>query len=78
MSKFYGQVISDKNTTAATRCGNRSIRAAAQTWDGSVIVVARQIKDRTVFEIEVDEGSDAYGKCIFEGSLEELIAKLEG
>lgn len=78
MANLYGQVISDKGTTPGTRCGNRSIRAAAQSYDGSVIVVARLDRDKNVtFEIEVDEGSDAYGKRIFRGSLDKLIEKLE-
>ena len=35
MSKFYGQINGGRGT--ATRTGHRNIRAAAQSYDGSVI-----------------------------------------
>ena len=77
MANFYGQVISDRRTTPGTRCGNRSIKACAQSWDGSVIVVAKDVDGETIFEIQVDEQTSCpYGKLVFEGTIKELVAKL--
>lgn len=76
MANYYGEVISDRATSTASRCGSRSIRAAAQSWEGSLIAITRQINGETVFEIEVNEGSSAYGDRIFKGTLDQLIERL--
>lgn len=43
MSKFYGQVAAvNGNTTTASRRGFKGIRSSAQTWEGSLIAIARE------------------------------------
>lgn len=76
MANLYGEVISDRATSTASRCGTRSIRAAAQSWEGSLIAIARHINGKTTFELEVNEGSSAHGDRIFKGTLDQLIEKL--
>lgn len=80
MAQFYGQVLG-RADTAASRTGSKrsGIRASAQTWDGSVIVTAREGKDGApVFSIEVSDLSDLYGVKLFSGSLDELRERLGG
>ena len=80
MAAFYGQV-SGSGSTTASRTGTKrtGIRASAQTWDGSVIVTAREGKDGApVFGIEVSGLYELYGEKIFSGSLDELRAILGG
>ena len=79
MSKFYGQVGEGGGARSfATRCGHQNIRAAAQTWEGSLIAIARKSRDGEIyFEIEINaDDSSNYGKTIFSGSLDELAQKL--
>lgn len=78
MASFYGQVAGDRGRTTASRCGTRSIRSSAQSWDGSVIVVAEEIVGETIFSIEVSEDSSIYGRTLFSGTIEELKDKLNG
>ena len=68
MSKFYGTLSSDKGDT--TRAGNRYISAAAQSFDGSIIV---SINGDDV-DISVAEGSRTYGRTLFSGKLSDLLA----
>ena len=73
MSTYYGQVIGSAETVASRRGTSKSgIRASAQSWDGSVIVVMR--KGRV--EIEISNGSDAYGYTEFSGTIDELKTAL--
>ena len=74
MSKCYGTLISDKGRS--TKTGNECMRASAQTWHGSLIAVARELKSGTVFEIEIADISDTHGEIIFSGTLDELKEKL--
>lgn len=79
MAKFYGQVSEDNtNKTAATRCGNHGIRAAAQTFSGSLIAIAEEDENKEIrfrLQINKDSSSDS-GNTVFMGSLDELIQKL--
>ena len=78
MSKYYGSTYAiNGTTTVAGRRGFKGIRSAAQTWDGSIIAIARDQQDgTTVFEIELSDESSLYGKTVFSGTLEELKSKL--
>ena len=74
MSKFYGQVVGEKS--AATRTGHRRIKAAAQSFAGSVISELSYKEDGTLMvSIEIAEGSSAYGRTVFYGTFEEFKAK---
>lgn len=81
MSKYYGSTVAiDGNTGVATRRGFKGIRSAAQTFDGSLIAVARDNKDgKTIFEIEINKyDSNLYGKTMFSGTLKDLEKILRG
>lgn len=81
MSTFYGTIEGQRGP--ATRCGSRSsgIRAAAQSWDGSVIVnlnyTERDGEDILMVGINTSDGSSAYGHNIWHGSYEEFVELLE-
>ena len=75
MSKFYGSV--QGNRGAATRGGHSMIKTSAQSWDGSIINYLSYEDDKLMVEVCVSEGSSAYGKTIFRGTFDDLIAKLE-
>ena len=75
MARFYGQVVGDRS--AATRCGHRRIKAAAQSYDGSVITQLTYKEDGTLMvSIEIAEGSFSYGNTGFYGTMEEFKSKL--
>ncbi len=67
MSKFYGTLTSDKGTT--TRAGHRYMSAAAQTYDGSVIV---EISNGIV-EIQVSDTSATSGRTVLQMPLKDLV-----
>lgn len=77
MAKYYGTVRGNRGE--ATKCGSAEsgIRAAAQSYDGSVIIRiwdGGDGKDR--IDLSIGEGSTTYGRTYFCGTLEELKAKL--
>lgn len=77
MSKFYGMVQGHRG--AATRGGHRSIKAAAQSYDGSVITELTY-NDENKLMVSICVGvneSTAYGRQIFYGTFEEYIEKLQ-
>lgn len=77
MSKYYGSTEAiNYHTTVASRRGYKGIRSSAQTWDGSLIAVARDSGKEVVFEIEISDESSLYGKTFFSGTLEELKSLL--
>lgn len=82
MSKYYGSCYAiNGNTTVAGRRGYEGIRSAAQTWEGSLIAIAKDKtykSEETIFELEVSDDSSMYGETIFTGTLEELKARLKG
>lgn len=72
MSKFYGTLQGARGE--ATRQGHSSIRASAQSWDGSIIVELSELDGETMYEIRVGKGSTAYGdKTIAQGKLSDLL-----
>ncbi len=77
MSKFYGQTWTEDRTssTAATRCGHRSINASAQSYDGSIITRLEYDKaGALVVTIDVASGSRTHGETVYRGPLDQLAA----
>lgn len=77
MAKFYGQV--QGNRGAATRAGHRSIKAAVQSYDGSVITELSYNKEgQLLIDVSVakDESTSYRGTRLFYGTLDEFVAKL--
>lgn len=84
MSKYYGETLgynSKGSGSVASRCGHTSIRSAAQSWDGSVIVILRDkynyelAEDKTdipIVNVEISDNSSIYGDKVFSGTIEEL------
>lgn len=78
MAKYYGTVQGGRGEATKTGTKNSGILAAAQSYDGSVITEIREGsdgKDRIFIYIN-SEGSATYGRMYFDGTLEELKAKL--
>lgn len=77
MSRYYGTVIGNANTPA-TRRGFKFLRTVCQSWDGSLAVKVQTVKDKDVWSVEyIEDDSGIYGEKIFEGSLEDLVAKIK-
>lgn len=83
MAKFYGYVRDEwTNKTAATRTGTQGITAAAQSWDGSVVVdMAYRKNGKLRVELSVYEGSTHSGcggdlLASWYGTLDELVRLL--
>lgn len=77
MSAFYGMVRGNRG--AATRGGskNSGYKATCQSYDGSVIVYMDYDDENNLkVRLEVADGSSTYGDVVFNGTLEELKAKL--
>lgn len=78
MSKFYGTVEGDVARTSATRTGHRYIKAAAQSYMGSIIVEMGGEAENPQVGIYVVTGSTASASngstSIFQGPLKELLA----
>lgn len=74
MSKFYGTLDDPYSSRGiATKCGHKSIKACAQSYDGSVITELKYDEnDNLVVNISTNEGSSTYGDRVFRGSLKEL------
>lgn len=76
MSKFYG-TLEGAGKTAATRRGFTSIKASAQSWDGSVQTELTYEEDTLMVRVSTDKGSSSYGSTIFYGTFEEFVNKLK-
>lgn len=77
MSKFYGTVHGDMSQTDGTRRGSRSIKVAAQSWDGSLITSMHYGHDDALMvDLSTSDDSSTYGHSIFYGTLDELKARL--
>ena len=73
MSEYYGQVSGMSDTVASRRGSKASgIRASAQSWKGSVIVVMYN----DMVSIEISEGSSISGTTYFRGTIDELKEQL--
>lgn len=77
MAKFYGTLDSMNGRAVATKTGGKDgIKAAAQSYDGSVITRIYYEGDTLMVNLQVSNCSSTSGAIIFEGSVEELKAKL--
>lgn len=76
MSKFYGTVHGDASQTDGTRRGFRSIKVAAQSWDGSVITSMHYRVNDLMVGLDFSDGSSTYGQSLFYGTFQELKDKL--
>lgn len=76
MSKFYGTVHGDASQTDGTRRGFRSIKVAAQSWDGSVITSMHYCNNDLMVGLEFADDSSTYGQSLFYGTFQELKDKL--
>lgn len=76
MSKFYGTVHGDASQTGGTRRGFRSIKVAAQSWDGSVITGMHYCGDDLMVDLCFADDSSTYGQSLFYGTFQELKDKL--
>ena len=77
MAKYYGTIRGGRGEATKTGTASSGIKAAAQSYDGSVIV--RMWDDgsgQDRIDISIGEGSTTYGRTYFCGTLEELKAKL--
>lgn len=77
MAKFYGTLQGDRG--AVTRTGNSFVRAAAQSYSGSVIHELSYNNEGTLM-IRVDAQKDestTFGRLVFYGTFDEYIAKLQ-
>lgn len=77
MSRLYGQLQGSRGR--ATRCGQTSIEASVQSYEGSVITELT-FKDSTtpMIRVSIAEGSSFYGRTCFYGTIDELKEKLGG
>lgn len=78
MRKFYGTVIGDRQETNATRRGFQYIRAAVQSWDGSIITELTERQGKLMLEVRHSETSSVSGDRIWEGELTEFVDLLKG
>lgn len=76
MSKFYGTVHGDASQTDGTRRGFRSIKVAAQSWDGSVITSMHYCNNDLMVNLDFSDDSSTYGQSLFYGTFQELKDKL--
>lgn len=80
MSAFYGTIEGQRGP--AIRCGSKGsgIKAAAQSWDGSVIINLRYKNyddGPLMVQVNTSDGSSAYGAQIWEGTFSEFKELLE-
>lgn len=75
MAKFYGTIQGARGP--ATRLGHKSIKAAVQSFDGSIITELTYAEDKLMVRVSTDSGSSAYGSTIFWGTFEEFVNKLK-
>lgn len=77
MSKFYGTVIGDRQETNATRRGFQYIRAAVQSWEGSIITELTERQGKLMLEVRHSDTSSVCDR-IWEGELTEFVDLLKG
>ena len=76
MSKFYGTVMGQARTDA-TRRGTNDIRAAAQSWDGSIISELTYDEDGDLhLTIYLNSSSSAYGRTAWRGKFNDFADML--
>ena len=76
MARFYGQVVGERG--AATRTGHRRIKAAAQSYDGSVITeLTYNDEGKLMIRVDTEDHSTSYGRLTFYGTFEDFVNKLK-
>lgn len=78
MSAFYGTVIGDRQQTDATRRGFKSIVAAAQSYDGSIISKLWYEEGTLMLRLSYCEDSGTCGDTLYDGPLAEFVRNLGG
>lgn len=79
MSRFYGQVRGNAQTSASRRGTSiTGIRSSVQSYDGSIAMYLRDTKHGMMLRVEHAEGSDMYGNTIFDGTMNEFVTILRG
>ena len=74
MAKLYGTLAGDGRAQPKTRCAQTETKAAAQSWEGSLIARVWIDSGGTHHaEIEVAEGSATHGRTLWSGRLAEIL-----
>lgn len=74
MSRFYGQVCGNAQTSGSRRGTSSSgIRSSVQSYDGSIAMYLRDTKHGMLLRVEHHEGSSLYGNTIFDGTIEQFV-----
>ena len=79
MATFYGQVKGNAETEAGRRGTYGSgIRPSVQSWDGSVITSLKYGDQGELrVQVETSDGSEFYGRTIFDGTFDEFVKRLQ-
>jgi hypothetical protein len=76
MAKFYGMVQGDRG--AETRCGQRRIKSACQSYRGSVITELTYKDNDLMVEVRIGENeSTSYGSLLWYGTFEEFVVQMK-
>jgi len=80
MSKFYATIAGSRGPATRTGTRNSGIKAAAQSYDGSVITyLSYNDKDELIIELWCSDYSRSCGdQRLFRGTLQELKDALGG
>ena len=77
MSKFYGQIKGQAETTASRRGSAKTgIQASVQSYDGSIILWLREVRGELWLDVSYDEDSSFRGHTIWDGPLEEFVERI--
>jgi hypothetical protein len=72
VSRFYGNV--QGNRGEATRRGVSTMRTACRSYNGSVIVTMSIVAGEDYVQIQMAQGSAAYGGvCLYSGPIKDLL-----
>ena len=78
MSVFYATIKGNRGPATRQGSAMSGIKAAAQSYDGSVITsLSYDQDDRLMVSISVSDESSSYGDTIFHGTFEEFKQKLQ-
>ena len=78
MAAFYGTVEGNRGTVSRTGSRESGIETTARSYHGSVNVWLHEQGGQLMVDIRIADGSSAGGALLFNGTLDELKAKLEG
>lgn len=77
MSAFNGTVVGDRQQTDATRRGFKRIKAAAQSWDGSLISELWYEKGKLMLRLSYCLTSGTCGDTLYSGAFSDFV-KMHG